>query len=624
MSSAGGKHTISPPSNDSSNEATGSILSPPNINTKEGTSGGGIQLRTSARVSKKLKLEAEAAAQSHQNQPDPKKDNTPEEKKAPAEPEKPLKRRAHELWSLDDKNTFFEALNEYGKDFDSIAKYMMGKVKKKGAVGEQLGSCKTRAQVRCFFYRTWHKIAKHLNFPEGVKKPTQELYGLINFGEMRKKCGVITVKNCIKLNELIYGGITQIRTKGKTLRIRTPNCRAMRKMNQVMDLEEDKIPNRIVVEFLPRDKTTWHTVQSMSMNPRVRTTVTNHTKLATLLNYLQKVKWKQAKGMLRVTPPSDAIISLPSVKRNESNANSHTAFSLINHEKKFGTPALVSSLVTLLNQIRHSTPGNRKRHRADSSSDKSKLSVLGGGEIASDIEKKEMGCQENSAGVLPTTGELSSDTISTITTTSTSSVSNVASTSGTNHTPTSSPNKDDQGSEHSKELPKPETVLQGWTLDSVHNTQVGHLYSMFGNEGKVVLTYCWEDVKPDVNFRATLQHMLLVAKLILNKSVSGQSCPCAHTCDRKPHLSSAESGAKSQGETFKRPKPKVEPQDEFQAQLDKLQPKSYSKRFRSKNLIVHRVHPLNSSSPLLSPLLSALLSSPLLLITTPCHQYFQS
>lgn len=77
-----------------------------------------------------------------------------------------MKKRAHELWSSDDKNTFFEALNEYGKDFDAIAKYMMSKVKKKGGSGDH--ASKTRAQVRCFYYRTWHKIAKHLNFPEGM------------------------------------------------------------------------------------------------------------------------------------------------------------------------------------------------------------------------------------------------------------------------------------------------------------------------------------------------------------------------------------------------------------------------------------------------------------------------
>ncbi|KAI5702847.1 hypothetical protein M8J75_004784 [Diaphorina citri] len=96
--------------------------------------------------------------------------------------------------------------------------------------------------------------------------------------------------------------------------------------------------------------------------------------------------------------------------------------------------------------------------------------------------------------------------------------------------------------------------------------------------------------------------MLLAAKLILNKNTStaGVTCPCGHTCDAKPNLTSSENTAgviKSPGDTFKRPKPKVEPQDEFQAQLDKFQPKSYSKRFRSKNLIVHRVHPLNTPSP---------------------------
>ncbi|KAI5733445.1 hypothetical protein M8J76_012084 [Diaphorina citri] len=480
-SSTGGKsQTISPQSNDKADEASGSIISPPSASGRgRHEESSGIQLRTSARVSKKLKLEAEAAAQS---QPEQKKDNT--EEKKPPEPEKPLKRRAHELWSTDDKNTFFEALNEYGKDFDAIAKYMMAKVKKKGVVGAEHCS-KTRAQVRCFYYRTWHKIAKHLNFPEGVQKLTQELYGLINFGEMRKKCGVITVKNCIKLNELIYGGITQIRIKGKSLRIRTPNCRAMRKINQVMDSEEDKIPSRIIVELRPKDKATWHTVQAMSMNPRVRTTVTNHTKLATLLNYLQKIKWKENKGTLCVAPQSDATISLPSVKRNEANTSSHSAFSLLNHEKKFGSPALVSTILGLLNQIRHSTPGNRKRQRADSSSDKSKSGpAVGGGESSSsESEKKDntgngscydinlpafMG--ETSAGPSPTS--VNPATSSPITTNTPSAPI------GQCKTPTTSPNKDVVPGEVSKELPKPETILQGWTLDTVHNTQVGHLYSM--------------------------------------------------------------------------------------------------------------------------------------------------
>lgn len=75
MSSSGPKSqsSVSPQSNDSSNEPTGSIISPPSSSSRgrhEENASSGIQLRTSARVSKKLKLEAEAAA--HQSQPEPK------------------------------------------------------------------------------------------------------------------------------------------------------------------------------------------------------------------------------------------------------------------------------------------------------------------------------------------------------------------------------------------------------------------------------------------------------------------------------------------------------------------------------------------------------------------------
>jgi hypothetical protein len=42
---------------------------------------------------------------------------------------------------------------------------------------------------RTFYYRTWHKISKYIQFPEALKKSTRELYGLINFGVLRKKLG---------------------------------------------------------------------------------------------------------------------------------------------------------------------------------------------------------------------------------------------------------------------------------------------------------------------------------------------------------------------------------------------------------------------------------------------------
>lgn len=66
-----------------------------------------------------------------------------------------------------------------------------------------------------------------------MKKTTQELYGLINYGELRRKLPRIHEKVHLRLNELIYWGSTQVRLRGKTMRIKTPICRALRKLNQL-------------------------------------------------------------------------------------------------------------------------------------------------------------------------------------------------------------------------------------------------------------------------------------------------------------------------------------------------------------------------------------------------------
>ena len=61
-----------------------------------------------------------------------------------------------------------------------------------------------------------------------------ELYSLINYGELRRKIGgVLDEKKGQKLRELIEKGSTSVRYKGKSVRIRTPICRALKKLNQV-------------------------------------------------------------------------------------------------------------------------------------------------------------------------------------------------------------------------------------------------------------------------------------------------------------------------------------------------------------------------------------------------------
>lgn len=173
---------------------------------------------------------------------------------------KEVKKPLRPSWSQEDKNIFFEALNEYGKDFEAIQQYINNKFKKKSLPDS---IAKTKDQIRHFYYRTWHKVSKYLKFSDGkmlyqfykktsttglsitvirnnikpyfldIKKIAQELYALINYGELRKKIGSVSEKTCMKLNELIYRGTVQIRFKGKTIRIKTPMCRALRKLNEL-------------------------------------------------------------------------------------------------------------------------------------------------------------------------------------------------------------------------------------------------------------------------------------------------------------------------------------------------------------------------------------------------------
>nr|CAD7434740.1 unnamed protein product [Timema monikensis] len=382
------------------------------------------QIRSSARVYKKMRLDSGSLSTALEKK-DPKDDDAKPDTKDKIEhkdkldckqPEIKPKPNKPQLWSTEEKNIFFEALNEYGKDFESISNYFATKARKKG-MPESMS--KTKDQVRHFYYRAWHKVSKHLKFPEdpgnthsnipedpcnkhanipedpgnkhanipedpgnkhsnipedpgnkhsnipedpGMKKATQELYSLINYGEMRRKIGPITEKLCLKLNELVYRGSVQIRLKGKTIRIKTPMCRILRKLNQLdgphnivpmkhlplmssrptENEEEVRLPNRISIELRPKTNTAWGRVQSVAQNPRVRTKLPLQRRLASLLTFLEN-RWKQnhvrhreklaadisaadpghagdpgvKETLLRVAPRPDASISLSAVNMSE-------------------------------------------------------------------------------------------------------------------------------------------------------------------------------------------------------------------------------------------------------------------------------------------------------------------
>lgn len=75
-----------------------------------------------------------------------------------------------------------------------------------------------------------------------MTKKVQELYALINYGEMRRKVQLDNQKLFMKLRELVYRGSVTVRVKGKNCRIKTPSCPALRKINQV---ESEYMPTAV-------------------------------------------------------------------------------------------------------------------------------------------------------------------------------------------------------------------------------------------------------------------------------------------------------------------------------------------------------------------------------------------
>lgn len=64
-----------------------------------------------------------------------------------------------------ERGLFFEALNEYGKDFEAITQHINQKMRRKGA-GTETAS-KSIQQVRQLYLQTLQKASRYLRFSDG-------------------------------------------------------------------------------------------------------------------------------------------------------------------------------------------------------------------------------------------------------------------------------------------------------------------------------------------------------------------------------------------------------------------------------------------------------------------------
>ncbi|KAL1509346.1 hypothetical protein ABEB36_004101 [Hypothenemus hampei] len=576
----------------------------------------GVQIRSSARVFKKMKLEQEqekkceevnqleaslmspnadhamptvgSTEKSSENdgKSQPTKNNTrtirKDSKPKRDELRGEVKKEARK-WTYNDKLIFFEAVNEFGKDFEAIQQYINAKLKKKGVSEDHL---KSKDHVRQFFIRTFHEVSKYVKFSENVKKVVQELYSVINYGEVFKKLEVITEKALMKLVELIYTGAMCIRVKGKNVRIKTPMCRALVKLNQLdHEYEEVKLPNRVMIDLRPKDMSSYVKIQCLAQNPRLRTMLPIQKRLSALIQCLNK-RWKSVDALnyekavesnnpmtedcvppkqeindktallippLRLSPPADSKIELPSININEYFSRQTICLTAYENRLGFDTYSEIKKAIS-------------KKKKC-----KPEVEPVCKVEIVPDSIKVE---QSNTEEVeAPTTYETESEAqlanyvheaVNTILSLSTLERQK----SETNEIEEIQPKperlKPEPPSITDEDLDNIEKIRKGWTEMTSESLTIGEIYLMYGSDAKLILEYSWDvqDKEADTekpksaaanfleiwnenysesweikqkNLTTSLSKLISLAKINFNQaSTKNLQCTCGHVCNDKP------------------------------------------------------------------------------------------
>lgn len=136
-----------------------------------GTTENGHALRASARVIHKLRMDSATPTSPPVTVFEGKKEDEfigtgkkkEEHKVNPKTPSQP-KSSFRMTWNNEEKDMFFDALNEYGRDFESIATYINNKHKRKNTTDLFF---KTKDQVRVLYYQFYQKVSKYLKFSDG-------------------------------------------------------------------------------------------------------------------------------------------------------------------------------------------------------------------------------------------------------------------------------------------------------------------------------------------------------------------------------------------------------------------------------------------------------------------------
>uniref|UniRef100_A0A915L612 Uncharacterized protein n=1 Tax=Romanomermis culicivorax TaxID=13658 RepID=A0A915L612_ROMCU len=234
-----------------------------------------------------------------------------------------MKARFYDPWNEFSLGLFFEALKQFGKDFDQIHNYFQQKCKQQNA--------KNYAQIKTFYRRTWLKLSTKLNLPENgnIPKDAREIFGMIAYGELIKRAKNLKMTSpdfSVILSGLVLNGFTVVRIRVKIraknaetnknrtstgaaklpkrkiriVKIKMPQCPALTKFfdkntvlseNHVLTKESTNMPKSVVVELVPKtygDRA--YVLTHCKQNPQIKFNLALNQPISEVLIWLKR-KW---------------------------------------------------------------------------------------------------------------------------------------------------------------------------------------------------------------------------------------------------------------------------------------------------------------------------------------------
>ncbi|KAG5683332.1 hypothetical protein PVAND_012618 [Polypedilum vanderplanki] len=472
-------------------------------------------------------------------------------------------------WTMKEKKCFFDALNEHGRDFEQISRFINLKMKRKNPTEADY---KTKDHVRQHYYQLFQKASKYLKFSDDVKKLAQELYVLINYGEMKKKLIMSSEKSFLKLRDLVYRGSVTVRVKGKNIKIKTPSCRALKKLNQLegTNIEDIQLPQRIDVYIRPSNLESWTYVQKLSQNPRIKVSLTLQKRISSLISTLEQ-KWrsnnlrlqeKYLKSFNRQKSSDDVIEQSENDKNLIKNKEPHLCFHPPDNCKIFRPMIQLNELLSSYNiclnsyevrigakkrseeicmeknaHIKDVGKNNAKRIRNDSFSEKINNVQIDNKKIKSEDQVvDDLGIimqinhhenDSNDSDMKKIEVEMDLDDKKELNENDAVNKNNVAVKPKKSMITTL---KNPKEAFPYKPLINEDLIRkirEGWTIENVGDLTIGDLYLMYGSDSKLVIEYKWNEIENQqrVNGNAIsnkLKHLMTIASLVENPAGSSR------------------------------------------------------------------------------------------------------